>query len=84
MSCLPEDGKYEVIFPVAVPDEGTFDWLDDFLEKNPKYVELPGLKWFRPFFAVFPGLVTCFCFCLFSLSFFFLGGEEGGGVAKGT
>ncbi|CAJ1448713.1 unnamed protein product, partial [Effrenium voratum] len=44
----PKDGKYEVIFPVAVPDEGTFDWLDDFLEKNPKYVELSDraiIKW---------------------------------------
>lgn len=35
-----EDGKYEVIFPVGVPDEGTFAWLDDFLKKNPTYVEL--------------------------------------------
>ncbi|CAK9115924.1 unnamed protein product [Durusdinium trenchii] len=43
-----KDGKYEVIFPVAVPDEGTFDWLDDFLDKNPKYVELSDraiIKW---------------------------------------
>ena len=39
-----QDGKYEVIFPVAVPDEGTFDWLDEFLEKNPEYVELLGLR----------------------------------------
>eukprot|EP00434_Breviolum_minutum_P044199 symbB.v1.2.039448.t1/scaffold6570.1/size16995/3 len=44
----PKDGKYEVIFPVAVPDEGTFDWLDSFLEKNPQYVELSDraiIKW---------------------------------------
>jgi len=44
----PKDGKYEVIFPVAVPDEGTFDWLDEFLEKNPQYVELSDraiIKW---------------------------------------
>ncbi|CAL1135319.1 unnamed protein product [Cladocopium goreaui] len=43
-----QDGKYEVIFPVAVPDEGTFDWLDEFLEKNPQYVELSDraiIKW---------------------------------------
>lgn len=39
---MHQDGKYEVIFPVAVPDEGTFDWLDDFLDKNPKYVEQLG------------------------------------------
>merc|ERR1712039_948696 len=43
-SSVPTDGKYEVLFPVAFPDEGTFDWLDDFLEKNPKYVELSERK----------------------------------------
>lgn len=26
----------QVIFPIGVPDEGTFDWLDDFLKKNPR------------------------------------------------
>mmetsp|Transcript_42421 Transcript_42421/g.101451 ORF Transcript_42421/g.101451 Transcript_42421/m.101451 type:complete len:919 (-) Transcript_42421:116-2872(-) len=36
----PKDGKFEVLFPVAFPDEGTFDWLDDFLEKHPNYVEI--------------------------------------------
>lgn len=40
----PKDGKYEVVLPVAFPDEGTFDWLDQFLEKNPKYVELSDRK----------------------------------------
>lgn len=34
------DGKCEVLFPVAIPDEGTFEWLDGFLEKNPQYVEI--------------------------------------------
>merc|ERR1711892_1638924 len=34
------DGKYTVLFPVSLPDEGTFDWLDQFLEKNPNYTEL--------------------------------------------
>merc|ERR1712066_235720 len=34
-SRAPKDGKYEVVLPVACPDEGTFDWLDTFLEKNP-------------------------------------------------
>merc|ERR1711865_46870 len=34
------DGKYEVVLPVAFPDEGTFDWLDTWLEKNPHFVEL--------------------------------------------
>jgi len=37
----PEDGKYEVVFPVSLPDEGTFDWLDGFLETSKKsYTEL--------------------------------------------
>merc|ERR1711907_405870 len=40
----PKDGKYEVLFPVAVPDEGTFDWLDQFLEKNPQYTEMSDRK----------------------------------------
>merc|ERR1719453_2172603 len=37
---LPKDSKYVVVFPIAFPDEGTFDWLDTFLDKNPDYVEL--------------------------------------------
>jgi len=37
---VPEDGKYEVVFPVGLPNEGVFDWLDAFLEKNPTHVEL--------------------------------------------
>merc|ERR1712190_329140 len=36
----PKDGKYDVLYPVGFPDEGTFSWLDGFLEKNPHYVEL--------------------------------------------
>merc|ERR1712187_1027527 len=43
-STVPKDGKYEVVFPVAFPDEGTFDWVDGFLEKNPQYVELSDRK----------------------------------------
>merc|ERR1712232_979237 len=35
-----KDDKCEVIFPVGLPDEGTFEWLDMFLEKNPQYTEL--------------------------------------------
>merc|ERR1712048_1456470 len=38
------DGKHEVIFPVGFPDEGTFEWLDSFLEKNKQYVELSDRK----------------------------------------
>ena len=29
---VPADGKYEVRFPVSMPDEGSFDWLDRFME----------------------------------------------------
>merc|ERR1712187_87058 len=36
----PKDGKYEVVFPIGFPDEGTFDWLDGFLANNPHYAEL--------------------------------------------
>jgi len=35
-----KDGKFEAVVPVGFPDEGTFDWLDGFLAKNPKYREL--------------------------------------------
>lgn len=43
-SKAPKDGKYDVTVPVAFPDEGTFDWLDSFLEQNPQYVELSDRK----------------------------------------
>jgi len=36
----PKDGKHEVLFPIGLPDEGTFDWLDLFLAANPRYTEL--------------------------------------------
>jgi hypothetical protein len=36
----PADGKYTALFPVSLPDEGTFDWLDSFIEKNPNFTEL--------------------------------------------
>jgi len=40
----PKDGKYEVLMPVGFPDEGTFEWLDGFLEKHPQYTELSDRK----------------------------------------
>jgi len=40
----PKDGKYEVMIPVGFPDEGTFTWLDWYLQKNPHYVELSDRK----------------------------------------
>eukprot|EP00747_Dinoflagellata_sp_TGD_P211604 gnl/TRDRNA2_/TRDRNA2_84821_c0_seq1.p1 gnl/TRDRNA2_/TRDRNA2_84821_c0~~gnl/TRDRNA2_/TRDRNA2_84821_c0_seq1.p1 ORF type:complete len:810 (-),score=228.23 gnl/TRDRNA2_/TRDRNA2_84821_c0_seq1:96-2525(-) len=39
-SKAPKDGKYQVVYPVGLPDEGVFDWADDFLKKNPSYTEL--------------------------------------------
>jgi hypothetical protein len=36
----PADGKYKVLFPVGLPDEGTFDWLDMFLKQNLEYTEI--------------------------------------------
>lgn len=36
----PSDGKYTVLFPVSMPDEGSFDWLDNFLESNANFTEL--------------------------------------------
>ncbi|CAE7332359.1 unnamed protein product, partial [Symbiodinium microadriaticum] len=43
-SSYSQDGKFEVIFPVSLPDEGTFDWLADFLEQHPGYVEISDRK----------------------------------------
>merc|ERR1711920_567736 len=40
-SCAPpKDGKHEVLYPVCLPNEGTFDWADQFLETHDDYVEL--------------------------------------------
>eukprot|EP00927_Polykrikos_kofoidii_P016231 TRINITY_DN17309_c0_g1_i1.p1 TRINITY_DN17309_c0_g1~~TRINITY_DN17309_c0_g1_i1.p1 ORF type:complete len:952 (-),score=239.03 TRINITY_DN17309_c0_g1_i1:137-2992(-) len=43
-STVPKDGRYDVLLPVAFPDEGTFDWLNDFLSRNPHFVELSDRK----------------------------------------
>lgn len=43
-AAVPKDGKYDVLVPVGFPDEGTFPWLDNFLAKNPQYVELSDRK----------------------------------------
>eukprot|EP00442_Polarella_glacialis_P001634 CAMPEP_0115120122 /NCGR_PEP_ID=MMETSP0227-20121206/45498_1 /TAXON_ID=89957 /ORGANISM="Polarella glacialis, Strain CCMP 1383" /LENGTH=934 /DNA_ID=CAMNT_0002521721 /DNA_START=70 /DNA_END=2874 /DNA_ORIENTATION=+ len=41
---VPADGKYQVVFPVCLPDEGSFDWLDMWLEQNPDFTELSDRK----------------------------------------
>jgi len=41
-----QDGKCEVLFPVGLPDQGYFDWVDLFLKKNPSYTELSDRKIF--------------------------------------
>eukprot|EP00927_Polykrikos_kofoidii_P071813 TRINITY_DN68021_c0_g1_i1.p1 TRINITY_DN68021_c0_g1~~TRINITY_DN68021_c0_g1_i1.p1 ORF type:complete len:946 (+),score=162.80 TRINITY_DN68021_c0_g1_i1:62-2899(+) len=43
---LPAD----ILFPVGLPDEGTFEWLNTFLDENPSYTELSDrslLEWAR-------------------------------------
>eukprot|EP00930_Biecheleria_cincta_P087647 TRINITY_DN7687_c0_g1_i1.p1 TRINITY_DN7687_c0_g1~~TRINITY_DN7687_c0_g1_i1.p1 ORF type:complete len:1093 (+),score=298.96 TRINITY_DN7687_c0_g1_i1:83-3361(+) len=35
-----EGDKCEVLFPIGLPDEGTFGWLDGFLKEKPWYQEL--------------------------------------------
>jgi len=37
-------GKHEVVFPVGLPDQGYFDWVDGYLEKNPGFIELSDRK----------------------------------------
>ncbi|CAK0857759.1 unnamed protein product, partial [Prorocentrum cordatum] len=39
-SASAKSGTCEVIFPVCLPDEGTFDWLDWHKQTNPDVVEL--------------------------------------------
>merc|ERR1712187_791117 len=36
--------KAEVLLPVGLPDKGYFDYIDEFLEKNPSYTELSDRK----------------------------------------
>merc|ERR1712194_912510 len=40
----PEKGKYTELIPTSLPDEGSFQWLDTFLEQNKQYVELSDRK----------------------------------------
>lgn len=46
----PRSGKYDVVFPIGLPGQGAFDWLDFFREDNPDFHELSGracLDWAR-------------------------------------
>jgi len=36
----PKDGKYQVLMPVGLPDEATFDWVDQFLSSHKSYTEI--------------------------------------------
>jgi hypothetical protein len=40
----PAEGKNEVVFPIALPEKGVFDWADHFLQKNPAFTELSDRK----------------------------------------
>lgn len=39
-----EDEKGTAVFPVCLPDEGSFDWIDMFLEGNPHFTEISDRK----------------------------------------
>eukprot|EP00928_Gymnodinium_smaydae_P014127 TRINITY_DN1511_c0_g1_i1.p1 TRINITY_DN1511_c0_g1~~TRINITY_DN1511_c0_g1_i1.p1 ORF type:complete len:834 (-),score=200.58 TRINITY_DN1511_c0_g1_i1:142-2580(-) len=34
----------EVLLPIGLPDNGVFDWIDGFLERNPHFIELSDRK----------------------------------------
>jgi len=36
----PKGGKPEVVFPIGLPEQGFFDWVDTFLAQNPEFTEL--------------------------------------------
>merc|ERR1712217_616913 len=40
----PQSKKHEVMFPIGLPDQGYFDWVDSLLEKNPSYTEISDRK----------------------------------------
>jgi len=40
----PKNGQHEVLFPMGMPDAGVFQWADQFLEKNPTFVEISDRK----------------------------------------
>lgn len=40
----PDDKKGTVLFPVGLPEAGYFDWVDQFLSKNPDFIELSDRK----------------------------------------
>lgn len=37
---LPKVGRPELVVPVGLPEQGFFDWVDNFIEKNPSYAEI--------------------------------------------
>merc|ERR1719215_953340 len=39
-----KEGEHEVIFPVGLPEQGYFDWVDHFLEMHPDFMELSDRK----------------------------------------
>mmetsp|Transcript_38782 Transcript_38782/g.111988 ORF Transcript_38782/g.111988 Transcript_38782/m.111988 type:complete len:729 (-) Transcript_38782:48-2234(-) len=40
----PKDGKWDVLLPVGMPEQGFLDWVDAFVEKNPSYTEISDRK----------------------------------------
>eukprot|EP00930_Biecheleria_cincta_P097595 TRINITY_DN892_c0_g1_i1.p1 TRINITY_DN892_c0_g1~~TRINITY_DN892_c0_g1_i1.p1 ORF type:complete len:901 (-),score=241.19 TRINITY_DN892_c0_g1_i1:130-2787(-) len=41
---VPSKGKHQVVFPIGLPEQGYFDWVDEFCEKNPCFTELSDRK----------------------------------------
>jgi len=44
VEAAPFEGKGTVVFPVSLPDQGTFDWIDGWLADNPSFTELSDRK----------------------------------------
>ena len=42
--CKAAGKKPEVVLPVGLPSQGFFDWVDEFVERNPGYIELSDRK----------------------------------------
>lgn len=41
---VTQKGKFQIVFPIGLPDEGTFLWVDEFMKKHPHFVELSERK----------------------------------------
>merc|ERR1712194_214420 len=44
IAAAPKPGKPQVVYPIGLPGQGYFDWVDSFLEQNPDFIELSDRK----------------------------------------